>query len=36
MEAKTEVMRWKLGSQAKYALLREVPALPDVQAHFKQ
>src|ERR1700730_3503564 len=32
MEAKTEAMRWKIGDQAKYSLLRELPALPDVQA----
>jgi hypothetical protein len=31
-EANTEAMRWKIGDQAKYSLLRELPELPDVQA----
>jgi hypothetical protein len=31
-DANTGAMRWKIGDQAKYSLLRELPALPDVQA----
>jgi hypothetical protein len=31
MEAKTEARRWQIGDQAKYSLIHELPALPDVQ-----